>query len=167
LASWQSPATNLDGVRIVASADAIALVRSLGGRLWVWPSRSAGCQPITMLHTSVAPVAGRTFHRAEFDPIELNLALASRWPQELELVERRGKVCGLVGRQQVGDLRALLLPSPEAATGFGSGRSGVHQRSGPAGQRRARGACRSANEQVQTQGARSAAGRRVSSGEQP
>jgi len=120
-----------------------------------------------MLHTSVAPVAGRTFHRAEFDPIELNLALASRWPQELELVERRGKVCGLVGRQQVGDLRALLLPSPEAATGFGSGRSGVHQRSGPAGQRRARGACRSANEQVQTQGARSAAGRRVSSGEQP
>jgi hypothetical protein len=48
-----------------------------------------------MLHTSVAPVAGRTFHRAEFDPIELNLALASRWPQELELVERRGKVWAL------------------------------------------------------------------------
>ncbi len=95
LASWQSPATNLGGVRIVASADAIALVRSSGGRLWVWPSRSAGCQPITMLHTSVAPVAGRTFHRAEFDPIELNLALAFRWPQELGLVERRGKVWAL------------------------------------------------------------------------
>ena len=123
MASWQSPATYLDGVRIVASADAIALVRSLGGRLWVWPSRSAGCQPITMLHTSVAPVAGRTFHRGEFDPIELNLALASRWPQELELVERRGKVCGLVGRQQVGDLRALLLPSPEAGQ-RGPGRAG-------------------------------------------
>ncbi len=88
-------ATNLSCVRITASPGAVALARSWGGRLYVWPTRSAGCQPITMLHTSVAPVAGRTFHRAEFDPIELNLALASRWPQELELVERRGKVWAL------------------------------------------------------------------------
>jgi len=87
-------------VRIVASPGAVAFVQSSGGRLYVWPTRSRGCQPITMLHASPTPPAGRTFQRAEFDPIELHLALpeaglADRWPQELGLVERRGKLWAL------------------------------------------------------------------------
>lgn len=78
----------------------MALARSWGGRLYVWPTRSAGCQPITMLHASPTPAVGRTFDRAGFDPIEVHLALpkagsADRWPHELGLVERRGKIWAL------------------------------------------------------------------------
>ena len=87
-------------MRIAASPGAVALVQSSGGRLYVWPTRSKGCRPITVLHNFPTPPAGRTFHRAEFDPIELHLALpngglADRWPRELGLVERRGKLWAL------------------------------------------------------------------------
>lgn len=82
-------------MHVVASAALIELVRSSGGRLYVWPTRSAGCQPVTRLRASVTPAVGREFHRVEFDPIELYLAAATRWPRELGLDMRRGGVRAL------------------------------------------------------------------------
>ncbi len=82
-------------MRIAATAEAIALVCASGGRLYVWPTRSVGCQPVTRLTTSATPVAARTFRRAEFAPIALYLGVSLRWPEELGLDVRRGRVRAL------------------------------------------------------------------------
>jgi hypothetical protein len=82
-------------VHIVASADAVELVRSSGGRLYVWSTRSWGCQPVTRLHASAAPAPGRAFVHAEFDAVDLYLAEVGHWPPELGLDVYRGRVRAL------------------------------------------------------------------------
>jgi hypothetical protein len=82
-------------VRISAGVEAIDLVLSSGGRLYVWPARSVGCQPIDRLETGPVPPRGRTFERADFGPFALYLAVTGRWPQELLLEVYRGRVRAL------------------------------------------------------------------------
>ncbi len=82
-------------VRISADAAAIDLVLSRGGRLYVWQTRSVGCQPMSRLETGPVPRRGRTFERAEFDPFALYLAVTGRWPHELVLEAHRGRVRAL------------------------------------------------------------------------
>lgn len=87
-----SPRANVGGMRIAATTEAIEIVRASGGRLYVWQERSSGCQPMTFLQAAAAPAAGRTFHRADFAAFELYLAASGRWPLELRLETRRGRV---------------------------------------------------------------------------
>ncbi len=82
-------------VHIVASAEAVELVRSSGGRLYVWSTRSRGCQPMTRLHASTTAEPCHVFRRAEFAAIPLYLAESGRWPRELGLDVHRGRVRAL------------------------------------------------------------------------
>lgn len=80
---------------ISASSEAIELVLAAGGRLYVWPARSVGCQPLTRIDSAWEARRGRTFHRADFGPFALHLAVTGPWPQELVLDVHRGRVRAL------------------------------------------------------------------------
>ena len=82
-------------MQVGATAQAIELVRAAGNRLYVWPHRTAGCQPMTYLKTSTEPTAGVTFQRAPFAPFELYLATDGRWPDQLQLDVSRGHIRAL------------------------------------------------------------------------
>lgn len=82
-------------VRVSASAEAIDLVLSRGGQLYVWPARSLGCQPLSRLEAAWAPPRGRRFDRADFAPFALYLAAIGRWPQDLALQVHRRRVRAL------------------------------------------------------------------------
>lgn len=89
------PSMSAAGMVVTATPAAIDLVLAAGGQLFVWPVRSSGCQPLTRLRTSFAPVSGRTFRRIGFEGLELHLAEAGRWPQELGFDVRRGRLRAL------------------------------------------------------------------------
>jgi hypothetical protein len=82
-------------VRVSASVEAIDLVLSSGGRLYVWPARSVGCQPVSRLEAATAPRHGRTFERSDFEPFALYLAVTGPWPAALGLEAHRGRVRAL------------------------------------------------------------------------
>ena len=82
-------------MRVAATTEAIELVRAAGGRVYVWPTRTVGCQPLTFLEAASEPPGGETFHRASFEAFELYLAADARWPSELHLDVSRGRVRAL------------------------------------------------------------------------
>jgi hypothetical protein len=82
-------------MRVAASPQAVELVRNAGNRLYVWPTCTPGCQPMTHLEADVSPPTGETFHRADFAPFELYLVVGGRWPDELELDVSRGRIRAL------------------------------------------------------------------------
>jgi hypothetical protein len=79
-------------VRVVASPEAVDLVRERGGRLYVWTKSSRCCSGrLTWLEASTEPGGGRTFRRVEGAAIELYVPSdLSRLPEEL-VVEARGR----------------------------------------------------------------------------
>ena len=79
-------------MEIVATPAAVRLIRARGGRLYVWPRRTVGCQGLTLLESAFAPPRGRRFARAGFEAFELWLADGAAWPRELLLEARRGRV---------------------------------------------------------------------------
>jgi hypothetical protein len=81
-------------VEVRATPEAIALVRASGGRLYVWPERSSGCQPLTVLAASAQAAPGRAFARVPFAPFELYFAVTpgSAVPRQLGLDLHRARV---------------------------------------------------------------------------
>ena len=79
-------------MRIVASEDAVALVRAHGGRLFVWPRRTFGCEGMAFRETAFARPGARPLAQAAFEPFELWLAKGDAWPHEVLLEVRRGRV---------------------------------------------------------------------------
>jgi hypothetical protein len=79
-------------VRVVASSEAVDLVRERGGRLYVWTKSSRCCSGrLTWLEASTEPREGRAFRRVEGAAIELYVPSdLSRLPEEL-VVEARGR----------------------------------------------------------------------------
>jgi hypothetical protein len=79
-------------VRVVASPEAVDLVRDGGGRLYVWTKSSRCCSGrLTWLEASTEPGEGRAFRRVEGAAIELYVpANLSHLPEEL-VVEARGR----------------------------------------------------------------------------
>jgi hypothetical protein len=69
-------------VRIVATAEAVEVIRARGGVLYVWTvTMEYGYHPVFVLETSVeSPGADRTFQRFEGEGIEL---LLDAGPREL------------------------------------------------------------------------------------
>jgi hypothetical protein len=81
-------------VDVHATPEAVAMVRAAGGRLYVWPDRSAGCQPLTVLAAAADAPTGRHCERVPFAPFELYFAAGSGGtaPAELGLHVARGRV---------------------------------------------------------------------------
>jgi hypothetical protein len=79
-------------VRVVASPEAVDLVRERGGRLYVWTKSSRCCsRRLTWLEASTEPGERRAFRRVERAPIELYVPSGlSRLPEEL-VIEARGR----------------------------------------------------------------------------
>jgi hypothetical protein len=81
-------------VDVHATPEAVALVRATGGRLYVWPQRSTGCQPLTVLVAAAEAPAAREFRRVPFAPFELWFAAGpgGAEPAELGLDAGRGRM---------------------------------------------------------------------------
>jgi hypothetical protein len=58
-------------VQVFVGPQVLELVRAAGNRLYVWPTRTAGCQPMTYLDAGTERPAGASFRRASFAPFEL------------------------------------------------------------------------------------------------
>ncbi len=78
-------------MRVVASPEAVALVRERGGRLFLWPERAGCCGGFGMrLRSSTEPAPDREFRRVPTDGFELYLpAQLRREPEKLEIDVRR------------------------------------------------------------------------------
>lgn len=82
-------------MHVAASPQAIELVRAAGSRLFVWPARTLGCQPMIYLNASAERPSGETFRRAPFSSFELWVGSHGPWPDELELDVSRGRLRAL------------------------------------------------------------------------
>lgn len=77
-------------MRVVASPEAVGLVRERGGRLYVWTHKQRCCRGVTRLLASTEPEPGREFRRVPAEELELYVpAGLGRLPEEL-VVEARG-----------------------------------------------------------------------------
>ena len=76
-------------MRVVASPEAVAFVRERGGRLFLWPQRSACCRSVTWLDSSTEPDPDREFRRVLTHGFELYVPTHMREPEELEIGLRR------------------------------------------------------------------------------
>lgn len=74
-------------MRLVASDDAVDLVRERGGRLYVWVKRSRCCSGLQTLSTSSEAPAGIEFRRVDDDGrFELFVPVGlARLPDELQV----------------------------------------------------------------------------------
>lgn len=80
-------------MKVVATPEAVALVRERGGRLYVWRTpRTRCCAGMTFLRAAEKRPRGIEFRRYPFDPFELHLAGMANPPAALELGVHRNRV---------------------------------------------------------------------------
>jgi hypothetical protein len=73
-------------VRVVASAEAVARIAELGGRLYVWPRSGRCCaHGLAWLEAGPEPKAGFRFEPVATPEFELYLARMARVPDELHV----------------------------------------------------------------------------------
>ena len=73
-------------MRVIASPDAVKLVRSQGGRLYVWPRSGRCCaHGLAWLETGAGPDARWAFDPVPVDGFDLFLARMGRVPDELHV----------------------------------------------------------------------------------
>ncbi len=82
-------------VQVTTTAGVDEAIRAAGGRLYVWPMSSVGCQPMVRLEAATERPRGRAFRRVANANFDLYLATAGRWPEELGLTLVRGRVRAL------------------------------------------------------------------------
>jgi hypothetical protein len=77
-------------VDVIATEEAVELVRERGGHLYVWIERPRCCRSVTYLGTATEPPRGRRFRSVEADGFVLCIdARMTRLPDELH-VDVRG-----------------------------------------------------------------------------
>ena len=82
-------------MQVTTTDEADDVIRAAGGRLYVWPVSTGGCQPMARLEATTERPVGRAFRRVVNPNFDLYLATEGRWPEELGLTLVRGRVRAL------------------------------------------------------------------------